>query len=204
SGEAFALIQRAFELERWVRDAHTANRPHWVHALLLAGSGALDDARARFLSEYRRALDRGDVSSLPTLLEHLTLVERRAGNWDEAERYAREMYDLAVRDGILPVYHAWPWALIQALRGRVDAARELATTGMAEADRLGIGPVFGGHRAVLGFIELSLANPSGALAYFKPLSDQLTAEIAENGWFRFLADEIEALVAVGDVRGADI
>ena len=49
-----------------------------------------------------------------------------------------------------------------------------------------------------------MANPSGALAYFKPLSDQLTAEIAENGWFRFLADEIEALVAVGDVRGADI
>src|SRR5207253_786688 len=114
------------------------------------------------------------------------------------------MYDVAVRDGFLPVYHSWPLAMIQALRGRVDAARELAATGMAEADRLGIGPVLGGHRAVLGFIELSLANPSGALAYLEPLSDQLTAEIAENGWFRFLADEIEALVALGEIRAAEI
>jgi DNA-binding NarL/FixJ family response regulator len=70
------------------------------------------------------------------------------------------------------------------------------------ADAAGIGPIFGGHRAVLGFIALSSDDAKSCAEVLQPLSALLTPEIPENGWFRFVADEIEARLALGHVDRA--
>jgi DNA-binding CsgD family transcriptional regulator len=202
--EAVAFLERAFALERHVRHRQFSDRPQFVHALFLAGDGRLDDARALVLSEYRRALDRGDEGSLPTLLETLTIIESRAGNWDEAEGYARETQAAAERSALIPEYHSRHYALILALRGRVDEARAVAERHLALAESGGIGPIFGGHRAVLGFVALSLGDARACTELLEPLSALLTSEIAENGWFRFVADEIEARVALGELEQASV
>lgn len=195
---AHAHLSRALELQEWLEDVHIVCRPAYVLGLLRLGDGNLDGAREAWLSEYRRALDRGDESSLPVLLEHLSVVERRAGNWELAEQYARQSYDIAVRDGLQPVYHSTAWALILALRGHVETARRIAAEGVGLADHAGLGPTYGGHRAVLGFIELSLGDPLSAVGHLEPLSAPLTSDVSESGWFRSLADEVEARVALGE------
>jgi DNA-binding CsgD family transcriptional regulator len=187
-----------------VRDEEFAGRPQFVRALFLLGDGSFDEARAITTAGYRRALDRGDESSLPTLLEQLTMVERRAGRWEEAERYAREMYLAAEGGGFMAVHHSAPYGLILALRGRAADARALVEEHVAVTDAAGIGPIFAGHRSVLGFIALSLGDARACIEHLEPLSSMLTSEIEESGWIRFLADEIEARVAVGEVEHAGV
>jgi DNA-binding CsgD family transcriptional regulator len=198
------LLRRAFRLAKRVRQRQFSDRPEFVHTLFLAADGRLAEARASVLAEYRDALERGDEGSLPTLLEHLAIFERRAGNWEDAERYAREMRDASERSRIVPEYHSAPHAWILALRGDIDRARELAETGRVLADAGGIGPTFGGHRAVLGFVELSCGDARACADVLEPLSNVLTSEIAETGWFRFLADEVEARVELGEVERASV
>jgi DNA-binding CsgD family transcriptional regulator len=200
--EALVLLGQAFRLEESVSHRPFGDRPQFLQALLLAGDGRLDEARAITLGEYRRALDHGDEGSLPTVLEHLTIIERRAGNWEDAERYAREMHEKTERSHFSPDYHSGPYAWILALRGRVDEARALAEKGLVLADAAGIGPTFGGHRAVLGVIALSSGDARACAEVLEPLSSTLTPEIAETGWFRFLADEIEARLELGDLERA--
>jgi DNA-binding CsgD family transcriptional regulator len=136
------------------------------------------------------------------VLEHLSLVERRAGNWELAEQHARQSYEIAVRDGLQPVYHSTDWALILAMRGEIDTARRLAAQDVALADDAGLGPTYGGHRAVLGFVELSVGDPTAAIAHLEPLSASLTSRVRESGWFRSLADEVEARLALGELERA--
>jgi DNA-binding CsgD family transcriptional regulator/tetratricopeptide (TPR) repeat protein len=200
--EAWALLEAATRFEECVRDEPFAGRPQFVRAFFLLGDGLFEQARAISLNEYGNALERGDESSLPTLLEHLAIVERRAGRWDEAEQYAREMYWAAERGGFMAVHYSASYALILALRGRVEEARLLVEEHVAIADAAGVGPIFGGHRAVLGFIALSLGDATACIEQLEPLSSMLTVEIAESGWVRFLVDEIEALLTVGDVERA--
>jgi DNA-binding CsgD family transcriptional regulator len=200
--EAWALLEEASRFEEFVREEPFAGRPQFVRVLFLLGEGLFEQARAISLSEYGNALERGDESSLPSLLEQLTIVERRAGRWDEAEGYARELYWAAERGGFMAVHYSAPYALILVLRGRVDEARLLVQENVAIADAAGIGPIFAGHRAVLGAIALSLGDATACIEQLEPLSSMLTVEIAESGWVRFLPDEIEALLTVGEVGRA--
>jgi DNA-binding CsgD family transcriptional regulator/tetratricopeptide (TPR) repeat protein len=201
--EAVRLLDRALRLAEHVRRRPFAERPHFVHALFLAGDGELDRARDIVLDEYRRAVERGDEDSLPVLLECLTIIERRAGNWDDAERYARDTWESAERGRFAPEYHAGPYGWILALRGRIDEARAAAERGLARADAVGAGrALFGGHRAVLGLVALSTGDDAGCADLLEPLSTALTPGISETGWFRFLADELEARLGLGDIHRA--
>jgi DNA-binding CsgD family transcriptional regulator len=83
-------------------------------------------------------------------------------------------------------------------------ARALVEEHVAVTDAAGIGPIFAGHRSVLGFIALSLGDARACIEHLEPLSSLLTSEIEESGWIRFLADEIEARVAVGEVEHAGV
>jgi DNA-binding CsgD family transcriptional regulator len=202
-GEAARLLlRRAFQLKGAVARSQFSDRPEFVHTLFLAADGRLDEARAIVLAEYERALERGDEGSMPTLLEHLAIFERRAGRWDEAARYAQEMFETAARSWNLAEYHSAPYAWILALRGDTERARSIADAGVALADAGGIGPTFGGHRAVLGFIALSVGDARACADLLGPLSTFLTPEIAETGWFRYLADEVEARLELGELEQA--
>jgi DNA-binding CsgD family transcriptional regulator len=57
--------------------------------------------------------------------------------------------------------------------------------------------------AALGFLELSLDNPKETNAILWPMVEgMLVAGIGEPGVLRFIPDEVEALIAIGDVDGA--
>jgi DNA-binding CsgD family transcriptional regulator len=60
------------------------------------------------------------------------------------------------------------------------------------------------NRAVLGFLELSLSNPSGAMEHLRPVVEYLEAmEAAEPCVIPCVPDAVECLVAAGDLDAAE-
>src|SRR5439155_25556465 len=120
---------------------------------------------------YERALELGDESSLPGLLEFLAPFEFRAGNWQRADEIIDTALEIAVRtDQEIQRLTFRPWrAFLDAHLGRVESARVVAeeTIGAARERRL---PVFGDVALwALMRLELSRDDPSAALAHFEQL-----------------------------------
>ena len=98
----------------------------------------------------------------------------------------------------------FPVALVAALRGEVKAARPAAERGLSQC--LSNGDLLDAscHRWVLGFLELSLSDPSAAMEHFEPAIEYLRAlGAAEPGIIPCVPDAIEALVALGDLGYAE-
>ena len=94
-------------------------------------------------------------------------------------------------------------ALVDTYRGRVDAARDAATTGLALAEEGGDLRLMTRQLATLGFLELSRGD---AAAAHKPLARARTIAVragyGEPGMVRFAADAVEAMIALGDLDSA--
>ena len=95
-------------------------------------------------------------------------------------------------------------ASIEAYRGddaraRIAAARALEvarTSGAGRPDRL--------VRSALGMLELSLGDAPAAHRQLEPLVARTRAAgIGEPGAMRFVSDEVEALIGIGDLESAD-
>jgi len=131
-------------------------------------------------------------------------VEWRAGNWDAAAAYAAAYNRWSRETGNHPHgVAAYAVSLIKAGRGNIDHARELAATGVeqAEAERDVMSAAL--CRWVLGLLELSADNPAAALEWLEPVTDMLQAgEIGEPGRFPFTPDLIEAWAATGQLDRA--
>jgi DNA-binding CsgD family transcriptional regulator len=94
----------------------------------------------------------------------------------------------------------FPVALVAALKGEIKTARSAADRGLSRClsneDLLDASC----HRWVLGFLELSLSDPSAAMRHFEPVIEYLHAlGSAEPGIIPCVPDAIEALVALGDL-----
>jgi DNA-binding CsgD family transcriptional regulator len=90
-----------------------------------------------------------------------------------------------------------------ALLGQIDVARRAAEAGLAIAGRRGLGLAALRNRAVLGFLELSLGNPQGAHRWLGPaVAAMHDMGLGEPAYVPLLADEIEALVALGQLQQA--
>jgi DNA-binding CsgD family transcriptional regulator len=95
-------------------------------------------------------------------------------------------------------------ALPAAYLGRVDEARAWATEGERRA--LANDDAFNAswNRAVLGFLDLSVGDAAGAHAHLAPVVGYLERMgSAEPGIIPCVPDEIEALVALGDLDAAE-
>jgi DNA-binding CsgD family transcriptional regulator len=182
----------------------TASRT--CHGLQLLWAGELDAARQvlhQELAEYERL---GRYVVRDELLCYLAEVECRAGNWEVAARHAQEAYDIDVEAGrVLGQGHMlFPKALVAALKGDVEAARSDAEEGLRQC--LGNEDLLDAscNRAVLGFLELSLPNPTAAIERLEPVLaflDELGSP--EPGIIPCLPDAIEALVALGRLDEAE-
>jgi DNA-binding CsgD family transcriptional regulator len=176
--------------------------PPLARGLVLKWCDRLDEARVRMTDRYQRALDRGDEASLPYLLYHFSQLECWAGRWDLAEEYALEgcrVADERHQETMRPAT-LYSLALVRAHRGQVHDARELAGEALVLCERTGNVPVISMVLAVLGFIALSLDDHETAHSYLGRVADTGTAVgLGEPGVVRFLPDEIEALVALGEV-----
>jgi DNA-binding CsgD family transcriptional regulator len=183
---------------------YTASRT--CHGLQLLWAGELDAAREvlhQELTEYERL---GRYVVRDELLCYLAEVECRAGNWEVAARHAQEAYEIDVESGrVLGQGHMlFPRALVAALTGDVDAARSDAEEGLRRCllneDILDATC----HRAVLGFLELSLSNPIAAMERLEPVLaflDEMGSP--EPGIIPVVPDAVEALVSLGRLEDAE-
>ncbi len=176
-----------------------------VWGATLMWSGALDEARAELERDHAETVRSGGLTYQWEELVYLAELELRAGNWDLAARYALEGLESTLETGLEEAreVHLWSTALIAAHRGDIETARANASEGLRIAEAHGDVFHVVTNRSALGFLELSLENAQGAHGWLGPLVE-LTERwgLGQPSVFPFLADEIEALVILGDLDGA--
>lgn len=199
------LMRRAVELERPSPDVPIEWRPSMVLGMMLKWSGDLIGARTRFENLHRQVLQAGEETSLAFLLSQMSEGATLEGDWstalrqaDEADKFALQTGQDLVRAGVL-----YAKSLVQAHMGHADEARETARAGLALSERVGSVLTMMLNQTVLGFVEHSLEKPAAAHGYLAPLVAWLDiVGIREPGIFRFVPDEVEALIALGDLDKA--
>src|SRR6266852_608981 len=200
-----ALRCRALAIERSLPPSQKTSAATNALVYQLIWSGRLDEAR-RVLERWRGELAAADNRQQEDALWYLSMLELRAGNWGLAARHAAA--SIAIRtefgiEGSQPIA-VLPAAMVAAHSGMVEEARRLSARALARAEAEGVRIAESGHRAVLGFIELSNGEPEKALRYLRrgwEIRD--TAMLLEPGHRFELADTLEALIAVGDLREAE-
>jgi DNA-binding CsgD family transcriptional regulator len=186
--------------------ARSVSSPAWGLGQVLKYTDRLDEARQTMAELQARALARGDESSLPLVLLHLSELETWAGRWDEAMRLAREGLESARETG-----QTWAvprlelaMAFVHAYRGDVEAARAGGAEALADAEARSDLALELQARWVLGFVELSLERPDLADAQFALATRRLEEiGVRDPGVFRFLPDEVEALIGLGRLEQAE-
>jgi len=179
--------------------------PFLLRGLVLKWCDRLDEARVRLADRYQRALDHGDETSLPFLLYHFSQLECWAGNWDRAEEYALEGCRVVeeTHQATMKPATLYSLALVRAHRGQVEDAREVASEALILSERAGNVPFRSMTLSVLGFAALSLDDYQAAHSYLGRIADAGTAAgFGEPNVVKFLPDEVEALVALGEVDDA--
>jgi DNA-binding CsgD family transcriptional regulator len=145
------------------------------------------------------AFERGDEASVPDLLAHLALAEYLAGSWPAAARTATDALEAARQFGERP--HQ---AIALAVRARVMASTGRDREARADAESaLGLtgerGMVIARIHGVsaLALLDLLQGRPQDTADRLRPLRERLlTAGVGEPGAIGFVADEVEALVAL--------
>lgn len=195
------LMDRARRLEDWDRPGPVLLRGTIAVAHVLSWTDCVDDARALLEGGERRLVERGDTSALPFLWYHLAELDCWNGEWERGYERASEADRLAIQTGqtVTRSLTCYAAALLAAHLGRVDEARAHAREGVKVAMSTGHLLGVGLNMSVVGFVELSLAHPDRAHAVFGPIIEGARAGgFEEPGSAWWLADEIEALVALGD------
>jgi DNA-binding CsgD family transcriptional regulator len=195
------LLERGVELERSGADSGHYYRPSVVLGLRHLYADRLDEARSLLESALRAATDDGDDYTRAGLLMHLSHLECRAGELARAEAHAEEGLMVAEQFGTAETESALLQcrALVAAHRGRAGVARSAAERSIALSASASA-EVFRRHaEGTLGFLELSLGEPTAAASRLRPLVD----EYALSGYGLpsvnpILPDAIEALLAIGE------
>ncbi len=207
AGESHApsTMRHAVELEGAALSVRPLRSPTFRQAGVAMWIDELDVARSAFVELAKRCREGGDEGSLAVILFMLAEVECSAGNWSDGGAYADESGEITAWTGHLP-YRSLALsarALIDAHLGRAESARATAVEGLELAERSGLVQASQFNLAALGFLELSLGNPKETSSILWPLAEGVLASgVREPGVLRFLPDEIEALIAIGDVDTA--
>ena len=192
------LFDRAVDLDT----SPGARSPRSHRAKVLMDAGELGEARAMLERLLVEATAIGDLQAAAAHELHLAELEVWAGNWSTALDHADE--SLLLRQHVdRPAAPRYVRAMALACLGRADEARAEAETGLAEA-RLMDDVVFQMQNLhVLGFIELSAERHGPAHALLGPAVDLLRPRWnREFGDSHFVPDEIEAVIALGDLDRA--
>jgi DNA-binding CsgD family transcriptional regulator len=150
----------------------------------------------------RTSGDRGDLASFGALSVHRAEVALRAGEIEQARVHADRSYRVAaggVRDQ-MPLYIR---AHVEAWRGQLDEALQLAKTGLAMADEAADALLGAQCLLVLGFTEVSAGRFDEAVRHEARLRD-LTERMkwGHPGALRWQGDAVDAYLATGAVDDA--
>jgi DNA-binding CsgD family transcriptional regulator len=204
-GDARSAMSRALELEGAAVSLRPLRSPTFRQGCVAMWMDELDAARSTFVDLAKRCREGGDEGSLAVILFMLAQVECSSGNWSDAGAYADESCEITAWTGHLP-YRAVALsarALIEGHLGRAESARATAAEGLELAERSGLVQASQLNLAALGFLELSLDNPKETNEILWPLAEGvLAAGVSEPGVLRFMPDEIEALIAIGEADTA--
>lgn len=204
-----ATIDAGLALEPKLGHVRATRRPGFAHGLCLTCTGDLAGARTTLEALAAHAARLGDEASLPSVLNHLALVELLAGRWDVAADQLHDGIERAIESGQGPSLVALlgKRAVLSAWRGDHEAARRDAHRALEHA----VGPAFepgapepaiarGGESALwaLGHVALVEGRPHEAVEVLQPMTQVLlTAGVAEPGEMPWLADLIEGLIGAG-------
>jgi DNA-binding CsgD family transcriptional regulator len=172
-------------------------------AKVLMDAGELDEGRSRLEGLLADTMRDGDLQGAATHRLHLGELEVWAGNWSRAIEQADESLLLRQHtdQASAPLYVK---AMSHACLGRIVEARKEAGAGLAEAERTEDIVYLMQNLHVLGFIELSLDNQSAAQLYLKKATELLRPRWnREFGDCHVVPDEIEAIIALGDLERAE-
>jgi len=182
-----------------------ALRTNVLVAIAQKWSDQFELARVRLVAEYRAAVERGAEADLPALLWSLSELECWTGNWTLAAEYAGRGVEAATLTGS-PHDHALTLcarALIAACTGAVEVAYADARAALSAAEASDMQPALVWSRHALGFLELSRGDAAAAHSWMAPLAGAVAAMgVGEPGSVRFVPDEIEALLGIGDLEQA--
>jgi DNA-binding CsgD family transcriptional regulator len=204
-GTPRAEMDEAIALERALPEGPLVDGPSDVLCFQLMWSGDLDPAR-RLLLEFHDVLKtRNDAYGESGVLWRLGVLEWRAGNWEEADRYATDSVDLLAQLGRLMPANEFPAAVIAAHRGRIGDARAMAQGAIARAEAEGIHIQMSqsDYGWILGFIELSLGDATAALAHLRRSHEHANHFWLEPGMRLELGDLLEALISTGELDECD-
>lgn len=184
-------------------------RPNLAVGHLLHWSGDLTGARACYRQEYDRTVATGMSANLPLLLWAMAETEAWAGDWPLARRYADHGYELA-EDADSPIevaFMAAVRAVLHAYQGRAGAARADAARAVQLAQGLGLAMVGVVAAQAFGAAALPTGDAAAVHQDLAPFADQVRAGLTEPDRFepalyRFLPDEIEALIRLGELGPA--
>jgi DNA-binding CsgD family transcriptional regulator len=204
SRDAPVTLESALVLEDEVRDVPLVRRPSFQLAFARVWTDELEAARAALTNIAKQAIEQGDESSLPFILTYLSLSEFLSGRWREAMRAADEGADVALAAGQATgrAFALSTRALVASGLGREQEARSDANEALGLAER---GSMFATTTSLwgLGLLELSLDRPAEAHEQLGPLVARVeSAEIGEPGSIRFVTDDVEALVRLGELDAA--
>jgi DNA-binding CsgD family transcriptional regulator len=196
-------MHEALALERALPAGPLVDGPTNFLVHQLVWSVELDTARPLLLElrELHKACD--DPGSEATALWNLGFLEWRAGNWDEADRYAAASLELKTQLGRAMPPDEFLGAIIAAHQGRIDDARARAEREIAGGEAAGIRISLSGSGWVLGFIELSLGNAIEALPHLRRSYAIRNSFMREPGMRVELGDLVEALLAIGALDEAE-
>jgi DNA-binding CsgD family transcriptional regulator len=198
-------LDRALTLEAAVERMPVEWRPSFIHGYMLKMLGDFPGARQRFEATHRQLRDNGDEASLPFLLFQMSELESWAGNLDLAARYADDGYLAALQTSQEMDRAATLFArgLVDAYAGRLEAARRAGEEALALAAQLGVIPVVQLATSLLGLVALSADDFAETDRWLWPLVEMLASVgIGEPSVLRFVPDEIEALVELGELERA--
>lgn len=198
-------LRRGIVLERETDSVHLTGTASFSLAVNLMWADEFDEARTIFRSLRDRADERAEESALPWILANLSLVEYLSGRWEEAIRSAEEGIEIALQTGQEPqrLYALGVRALVRCSRGeegaRTDA--QIVLDG-AEQNAAMISSILAA--SALGLLELAHDRPDAAHRILGPIGRRLEdGGVREPGSMRFVADDIEALIALDRLGEAE-
>ena len=204
--DAASTLQRALELQPRCEHRRVMAQPLVQIAFAWLWWDELERARTAFETLRTRAAELGDEGSLAYVLVLGAQIECVRGDVRSATRHADEGYALTEQTGQATVgaYLLALRALADAIAGDVDPGRERAERALEIAGRTNGRPAEHFARAALGLLELSAGRPAETSRALGPLVQFLRTEhIIEPGTARVLPDQVEALLALGELDAAD-
>ena len=193
------LFERAIALD----GSAGASSPRSHLAKVVMDNDGHDEAREILTLLLDATMEVGDLYSASTHRFHLAELALWAGDWLGAIEHAEE--SLQLRQHLdQPGAPLYVEAMAHACLGDVDEARSLAEAGLVQAQRADDVVFRMQNLHVLGFVELSLGNSEAAQAHLREATDLMRPRWnREFGDCHMVPDEIETLVALGDLTRAD-